>query len=186
MGDKEKKMEDAGKDLSVKSLKIADEKIPEVSGRPPAEITEIAEEVAVETADSEQEAEGEAPQEELRDVERIPLELKSEFVHSVIARKYKDALKLAKIMVQFDPNSQIAKDYLPVLEERIAFDDEPDSDEAEEEESSSEESSSEESSSESEEEDLDAPGTSKDTIKPPRVRQCRTHETSYLDGFTKS
>ena len=29
-------------------------------------------------------------------------------------------------MVQFDPNSQIAKDYLPVLEERIAFDDEPD------------------------------------------------------------
>ena len=78
-------MEDAGKDLSVKSLNIADEKIPEVSqptfktfskyewprsmnmrkiqvsGRPPAEITEIAEEtvVAVETADSEQEAEGE-------------------------------------------------------------------------------------------------------------------------------
>ena len=31
----------------------------QVSGRPPAEITEIAEEVAVETADSEQEAEGE-------------------------------------------------------------------------------------------------------------------------------
>ena len=76
-------MEDAGKDLSVKSLNIADEKIPEVSqptfmasvnlndpcnmrtiqvsGRPPAKITEIAEEtvVAVETADSEQEAEGE-------------------------------------------------------------------------------------------------------------------------------
>ena len=74
-------MEDVGKDLSVKSLNIADEKIPEVSqptfmasvnlndscnmrtiqvsGRPPAEITEIAEEtvVAVETADPEQEAE---------------------------------------------------------------------------------------------------------------------------------
>jgi hypothetical protein len=58
------------------------------------------------------------------------------------------------------------------------------SDEAEEEESSSEESPSEDDSSESEEEDPDAPGTSKDTIKPPRVRQCRTHEKSYLDGFT--
>jgi hypothetical protein len=58
------------------------------------------------------------------------------------------------------------------------------SDGAEEEESSSEESSSEDEVSESEEEDLDAPGTSKDTMKPPRVRQCRTHEKSYLDGFT--
>jgi len=167
-------MEDASKDLSIKSLNIADEITPEVSGRPPAKVTEIGEEV--ETADSE----GEAPQ----DVERIPLELKSEFVHNVIARKYKDALKLANIMLQFDPNSQIAKDYLPVLNERIAFDDEPESDEAEEEESSSEESSSEDEVSESEEEDLDAPGTSKDTMKPPRVRQCRTHEKSYLDGFT--
>jgi len=27
-------------------------------------------------------------------------------------------------MLQFDPNSEIAKDYLPVLKERIAFDDE--------------------------------------------------------------
>jgi len=171
-------MEDATKDLSIKSLNIADESAPEVSGRPPAEIAEIAEEVG--TADSE----GEAPQE--KPFEMIPLELKSEFVHNVITRKYKDALKLANIMLQFDPNSEIAKDYLPVLKERIAFDDEPESDDAEEEESSSEESSSDESSPESEQEDLDAPGTSKDTIKPPRVRQCRTHENSYLDGFTRS
>ena len=33
--------------------------------------------------------------------------------------------------------------------------------------------------------DVDVPGTSKD-IKPPRVRKCRTHDTSYMDGFTRS
>ncbi|CAG5106111.1 Oidioi.mRNA.OKI2018_I69.chr1.g2687.t1.cds [Oikopleura dioica] len=175
-------MGDKAEDLKIESLTLDDttDKTPEVSGRPAAQ-------VSTETSEGEETADSglRAPPRDEDYVEDIPFGLKTEFVYNVVGKKYKNALKLANIMLKFDPGNKIAKEYLPVLEQAIelgeAVDDEESS--SSEEESSSEESSSEE---ESDEEDPDVPGTSKATIKPPRVRNCRIHnDRGYLDGKSK-
>ena len=48
-------------------------------------------------------------------VESIPLELKAEFLSAVMSKKYEDALKLCDIMLRFDAENDLAKEYRPVL-----------------------------------------------------------------------
>ena len=43
------------------------------------------------------------------------MELKAEFLSAVMSKKYEDALKLCDIMLRFDSDNELAKEYRPVL-----------------------------------------------------------------------
>ena len=43
------------------------------------------------------------------------MELKAEFLSAVMSKKYEDALKLCDIMLRFDAENDLAKEYRPVL-----------------------------------------------------------------------
>ena len=49
------------------------------------------------------------------------MDLKSEFITSLLAKNYGDSLKLCKIILRFAPDHELAKEYLPVLEEMITL-----------------------------------------------------------------
>ena len=43
------------------------------------------------------------------------MELKAEFLSAVMSKKYEEALKLCDIMLRFDAENDLAKEYRPVL-----------------------------------------------------------------------
>ena len=49
------------------------------------------------------------------------MELKSEFITSLLTKNYSDSLKLCKIILRFAPDHELAKEYLPVLEEMLTM-----------------------------------------------------------------
>ena len=49
------------------------------------------------------------------------MDLKSEFITSLLTKNYGDSLKLCKIILRFAPDHELAKEYLPVLEEMITL-----------------------------------------------------------------
>ena len=55
------------------------------------------------------------------DEDDVPMDLKSEFITSLLAKNYSDSLKLCKIILRFSPDHELAKEYLPVLEEMITL-----------------------------------------------------------------
>merc|ERR1712212_751887 len=67
------------------------------------------------------------------DEDDVPMDLKSEFITSLLAKNYSDSLKLCKIILRFSPDHELAKEYLPVLEEMLTLQqsEEDDSDEEE-------------------------------------------------------
>lgn len=53
-----------------------------------------------------------------------PLELLSEFVSCCVRNEYSAALILCNKVLEFEPNNQTAKQFLPVLQERLKLDEE--------------------------------------------------------------
>jgi len=97
--------------------------------------------------------------------EPIPMELKAEFLSAVMSKKYEDALKLCDIMLRFDGDNELARQYRPILVEFIELDtDDESSDE------DSDEDTDDEDSSDSEEEDDDELEQLADSIEQLRVQ----------------
>jgi len=91
------------------------------------------------------------------DDDDVPMDLKSEFITSLLAKNYSDSLKLCKIILRFSPDHELAKEYLPVLEEMLTLQQSEESEDEGEEESSEDDtdlSSNSDTSDESEDENL--------------------------------
>merc|ERR1711937_527519 len=81
---------------------------------------------------------------------KVPVELKSEFIAAVIGRQYSDALQLCDYMLKYDPDSELANQYRPLLALAVEEQEDESSSEESSDESSEEESSEESDSSDSE------------------------------------
>merc|ERR1712189_46561 len=99
--------------------------------------------------------------------ESIPLALKAEFLTAVMSKDYAEALKLCDIMLRFDAEDNLAKDYRPVLAAYLEQESE------EESESESEESESESESDDEVDEEDEAIDQLADSIEQMRVNSAK-------------
>ena len=83
--------------------------------------------------------------------EPIPMELKAEFLSAVMGKKYGDALKLCDIMLRFDADNELAKQYRPILVEYIELAGDSESSDEDSDEETDEDSSDDEERAEQEE-----------------------------------